>query len=778
MRKRPLAYVACVFLAGLACWRYEAEVLWLVLGLLIFWEIWLGAKTKKVLKTAGRSFILLSAFLLGILWMQREENFREVYMSKIEDGSEVTVWGELIKTETTEWGKRGILSDCYIRLEGDIIPCNDIMVYLSSNHFQMGQIHKVTGQLKTFIEARNQGNFNQKLYYHSQKIDFAIYEENCSVLSEGLGEWKKNLLLFRNEISTVYDNSMKEKAAGFYQGMVLGDKTNLDETIKDLFTLGGISHILAISGLHVSIIGRGIYQWLRRMGIGFLPSGIVGGCLLISYCIMVGNGMSTIRAVGMMLLYFWAQWIGKSYDMLNALGAMVLILLWENPFLIEYSGFWFSVMALIGVGFVGRELSTCTKRGSGIWMSIGITLSTLPVTACSYFEIPMYSPLVNFLALPLLTPVFCLAIIGGVLGIWFPTVAFVLLQPCEWLLIFYEWLCSTVAKLPGASIICGMPSVSLVMVYYVILFVGIFLLRRIERWQFAFALCLFCFFLIAFPKSKPFEITFLDVGQGDGIYISGGDGTTYFIDGGSSNVNEVGEYRILPFLKAKGVKDLDYWFVSHCDTDHISGLLEVLETGYEIEYLVLAKECPKDEMYESLLIMAQEAEVEVLHMDVGHRICSDNMEITCLAPGGKNGPNIGEDRNEISQDRNESSLVLELKWKQGKGEQSFKALFAGDISTATEDKLCRAGLLEDVDLFKAIHHGSNYSNGSLILEKLQPEYIVVSCGENNLYGHPGAQAVERMEGTGAELFYTMEGGQITIQIDKMGLVSVGEFLVQ
>lgn len=770
MRKRPVAYAACVFLTGLVYQRYQAKILVVVLLLLIGWEIWSGRKTKKILKIAGRSLILLSAFLLGIYHMQSEEVFRQAYMSKVEDGSRITVWGELIKTESTEYGIRGTLSDCYISLEEKKIPCNDIMVYFSSDCFKTGQFHKITGQVETFSEARNTGNFNQRVYYQSLKIDFSVQEEECLVLSKNENQWRNGLYSFRDSIGAIYGSSMEEKAAGFYQAMVLGNKSNLDESLKELFTLGGISHILAISGLHVSILGRGLYKLLRGSGAGFGIAGCCASVLLVNYCIMVGNSTSTVRAVGMMLLFFLAQWIGRSYDMLNALGFMVMFLLWENVFLIENTGFWFSVTALLGVGIVGKELSSCVKRGKGFWMSVGITLTTLPVTACSYYEIPVYSPVVNFIVLPLLTPVFCLALIGGVLGLWFPGLDRMILKPCEWLLFFYEWVCNMVEGLPGANVICGMPSLGQVILYYLLLLIGVGLLRYISRNKkkmseektkqeqkgglgIVFVLCFFCFCVISFPKEKPFEITFLDVGQGDGIYISSGDGSTFFIDGGSTNVNEVGEYRILPFLKAKGIRSIDYWFVSHCDTDHISGLLEVLESGYEIKHLVLAKYSPKDEVYKNLIDAAREVQTEVLYMDAGHQICSQNLKITCLAPSGEQ---------VVKDDRNESSLILELKWMDEARTQEFKALFAGDISIEAEDKLCQDGLLADVDLYKANHHGSNYSNGILLLETIKPEFIVVSCSENNLYGHPGVQAVERMENIGAEIFYTMERGQITL----------------
>lgn len=773
MRKRPLMLIACVFLAGLAYQRYSLKIMAAVVLLLILRELWFGRKTKKFIKTAGRSVLLLSAFLLGIFHMQREENFRQAYMSKIEDGSRITVWGELIKMETTEYGSRGILSDCYISFGEGAIPCNDIMMYTSKDHFQIGQIQKITGKVNMFSEARNEGNFDALVYYQSLKIDFAVDEEEGVLLVENADARKSFLVSLKERISTIYGNSMAEKAAGFYQAMVLGDKMNLDESLKDLFLLGGISHILAISGLHVSILGRGFYRLLRNRGIGFGIAGLCGGVLLVSYCVMVGNSTSTVRAVGMMLMFFLAQWMGRSYDMLNALGGMVLFLLWDNPFLLENSGFLFSVTALLGVGIVGKELSYGRKKGSGLFMSLGITLMTLPVTAYSYFEIPMYSPLVNFIVLPLLTPIFCLAVLGGLLGLWFPKVAAILLQPCQWLLTFYEWVCGTVAKFPGASVICGLPAWWQVLLYYGMLLGSVWLLRMLRKEHkeknnasqkkmilakrniVMLVMLFLCGGCIFFPKPQNFEITFLDVGQGDGIYISAGDGSAYFIDGGSTSVNGVGEYRILPFLKSKGIKSIDYWFVSHADTDHISGLLEVLQGGYKIKYLVVAKHCPKDEKYEALLSVAKEAEAEVVYMEVGHRICSKNMEITCLAPSNEQSTN---------EDKNESSLVLQVEWKDDMSPQGFKVLLAGDISTEVEELLCEEGVLEDVDLFKAIHHGSNYSNSSLLLETILPEYIVVSCGENNLYGHPGEHAVERMEETGAEIFYTMENGQVTFPL--------------
>ena len=769
MRKRPLAYAACVFLAGLAYQRYQTKAVVLMVIGVILWEIYLGWKSKKVRKSAGRSILLLSAFLLGVFHMQSEERFRDAYMSKVIDGSQVTVWGELIKIEPTEFGVRGILTDCYISYIGENIPCNDIMVYFTTEEHQIGQIHKISGQINYFSHARNQGNFDAAIYYQSLKVDFSIKEESCECYQSSSYGIRQSLLVVREAVAEVYRSCMKESPAGFYQAMVLGDKTNLDEVLKQLFTLGGISHILAISGLHVSIIGRGLYRILRKGGIGFWIAGIVAGVLLLLYGAMVGNSTSTVRAVGMLLAFFLSQGMGRSYDMLNALGMMVLLLLGENPFLIENTGFWFSVTALLGVGIVGKALtfgrkkSKMSKLTNGLWMSIGITLATLPVTALSYYEIPLYAPIVNFVVLPLLTPIFVLALLGGMIGSLLPVsgVLVYLLKPCEWLLYFYEWVCEVISRLPGANLLCGKPEWWQVMLYYLTLFIGMHCFMRMKlnsgkgRWilipiLFVCALCVF------FPKSHDFEITFLDVGQGDGIYISAGDGNHFFIDGGSSNVNKVGENRILPFLKSKQVSSIDYWFVSHCDTDHISGVLEMLEKGYKVEHIVLYERRSQEENHLLLLEMAYKVGTDVIFMKAGDSVNSKNIMFSCIAPDAKK-----DEKGEA--DINESSLVLLMEGKEKYG-GDFRALFAGDISTETEEMLCEKELLYDVDLFKANHHGSNYSNGESLLEIIRPECIVVSCSKKNLYGHPGERAIARMESCGARIFYTMDNGQVTFPL--------------
>lgn len=801
--------MACVFLTGLAFARYQEVMLLMIPAGLLLQEWTAGVRFRNWKLCAGRSIFLLSACCLGMLHMSQEQTFRNAYLSKLEEGDKVTIWGEIKSFETAEYGNRCILTDCYIRIYEDDgttsdMPCNEVMVYTSSDHFQVGEIHEITGQFQRFSTARNQGNFDSERFYQSRKIDFIVEEESSHLLGNNLNGLERMILSFKENVKQVYETCMKEQTAGFYVAMILGDQSQLEESTRELFAMGGISHVLAISGLHMSIIGRRLYQMLRKLRVSFLTAGFLAGNVLLIYCWMVGSGMSAIRAVGMMLLFFLAQYMGRSYDMLNALGGMCIVLLWENAFLLEYSGFWFSVLALLGVGFVGNVFSEQVKIGKSFWMSVGITLATLPLTAYCYYEIPLYSPLVNMAALPILAPVFLLAVAGGLTGLWLPGVAEVLLIPCGWLFGFYEWICRFTGSLPGAVLITGKPQKVTVVVYYLVLCVGILLIKhynkdkicerhdadtdrhhvftyilqrdRYKRYRIVadnqsmgsriqqmfmdkagmLILSAISLVLILYPKEKSAEVTFLDVGQGDGIYISAGDGTTYFIDGGSSSVSQVGKYRILPFLKSKGVSSIDYWFVSHTDTDHMSGLLEVLVSGYSVNYLVFADAAPLDENMQILLNAATHNQTEILYMKSGDSIYSSCMDIHCLYPG----------NDEIS-DKNDASLVLEFEFKEETlRRKDFRAIFSGDISSEVEDFLLEQELLRDVDLYKAAHHGSKYSSCEAFLQTIQPEISVVSCSQNNLYGHPHADTIERLEKVGSEVYYTMRSGQVSILLDE------------
>lgn len=362
-----------------------------------------------------------------------------------------------------------------------------------------------------------------------------------------------------------------------------------------------------------------------------------------------------------------------------------------------------------------------------------------------------------------------LGILGGLLGLLHPVLGFLPLQGAKGMLLLYQSLCKFFLKLPGAVWVTGQPKLQRLVFYYVVL-AGILAWlwyekkpqrkseaesnNRVRNLRFnRIALTLFYLGLLICSmqkEEKRFQIQVLDVGQGDGIYIESDAGTEIFVDGGSVDVSEVGKYRIRPFLKSHGVREVDYWFVSHCDADHCNGLMELLETDYPIKHLVFSKYVLKDEAQEELAALAKQKGCQVLYMEEGKCFRDTSIRIQAIYPSEKS----------VEGERNADSLVLLLE------HGNFHGLLSGDIGSEQEKKLIETyGEVCDsrnIDWYKAAHHGSKTSNSKELLDALQPKIATISCGQDNSYGHPGKEAVEHMQDAGAEIFQTTECGQIGI----------------
>jgi len=248
------------------------------------------------------------------------------------------------------------------------------------------------------------------------------------------------------------------------------------------------------------------------------------------------------------------------------------------------------------------------------------------------------------------------------------------------------------------------------------------------------------------------QITMLDVGQGDSFVIRTTTGSTYLIDGGSTTENQIGEYRILPFLKQGGVRVVDGIFLSHEDADHINGVVELLEMIKQSRADLVVRKIilpgwDNIEDFEELVKLAQELKIELCEFNVGDKMLDGEMRITCLHPNGEN-----------YQDRsNEGSMVLRLDYK------DFSMLFTGDLEGRAEETLL--GTYGEVDILKVGHHGSKTGCSKALLLECRPKAAMISCGEDNLYGHPHEEVLKRLEEENIEVYRTDQYGAVTIRTD-------------
>ncbi|MCR5195685.1 MAG: DNA internalization-related competence protein ComEC/Rec2 [Pseudobutyrivibrio sp.] len=745
---------------------------------------------RKLFKISLMCVILIALSAYGPWDFLGVYNKAEAAQSFLETGQKVTAFGTVIQKEIKSDYYLYSVDDATVYTNTGKLHKTSFIFKTDSNSIPINSKLNISGLVKHFSKARNDGAFDMEKYYFSKGLFFELENAEikaCKKSDIGVCEF---LQAVRTEIIAIYEQYLTGEEAGFLSSVVMGERGGLENELKELFQRVGVAHVLAVSGLHVSVICMFVYRFFRRRRLGYVTSGILSGALAIIYGIITGGSVSSIRAIGMFILFLVAQMLGECYDMLTAMAIMALALLVPNPLYITNSSFIFSFGAVLVIWFIalpmadrykriyGNENKFLEKAISGLVFSAGIFVGMVPVTTMFFNQIPIYSILLNMIILPLMPLLLGLGLIAGIVGLIFPVLAEYLLLACHYIIYFYEWLSSLVSKLPGDATIVGHRSVFAIVVYYLVLLVVLYFLKNLSS-AFEGKECggksirrkgillgisvILCVAIFIMPRKGEFEIDFLDVGQGDGIYINSGDGVRFFIDGGSSSNQDVGVYTILPFLKYKGANAIDYWFISHTDNDHISGMVELLEDGYNIKNIVFTKYIPEDDNLAKIKELAKEQGTNILYMNLNDRIGSKHLRFRCVYPMKGAG-----DSQDCEVDVNDYCLALVMEYDSNLDKKvDYKAFFGGDLSMEQEAAIVESKLVGKVDLLKVNHHGSRFSSDSGFLAALSPENAVISCAKKNMYGHPSPEAVTRIEDANIKIFYTMDCGRIQVTPDHI-----------
>lgn len=707
----------------------------------------------------------------------------ETVQKWIEKHPKGTVCGTVYWCETTEYSKIIYLKKTYLIYKSEKIPIGNLKVYIDANlKVPSGAVIVVSGNMRKTECARNPGGFDEQEYYACQHIFYIMKYGKIKRVSSKYSVNSEFLSYAREYLSDVFIKNAGDDAA-IFQAMLLGVKKNLEQEKKTLYQMGGIIHILAISGLHINMIGVSTYELLKKIGMGMKTAGFLSLCVMIEYGMMTGNGVSTIRAVSMFVLNIGAQLLGRSYDMPTALAMAAILILMESPAYLYSSSFLLSFGAVIAIGLIVPMMEEYFEIKNGgvkaLISSAMVQLITLPIVLYTYGETSIAGIFLNLLVLPTVHIVMvsgaigCLVSIGNI-GI---SAARWILIPGRLLLRLYESFCSYVGRFSFFTWIAGEPEWWQILLYYVILSVA-FLLMDIMRNKRIFPkifrsfrmkqkhniklisgiillIAIVCgIFCIKYEKKTDIEIVCLDVGQGDCIYIRTEENKNFLIDCGSTDKSKVGQYNLLPFLKNKGVSYIDGIFISHTDQDHVNGIIELLSiiadhmTAIRVGKVILPNWRIKDDNFYEIEELAIDAGVEIIYADAGDEISTENMIIKVLHP----------EKGSTGINTNENGLVLEVEYK------GFRGLFMGDAGSEVEKKLLKE--FENVDFLKIGHHGSKYSTCNEFLEQISPEIAVISCGQDNSYGHPAKETIDRLKKSGCQVEYTMKNGAIKIYMEK------------
>ena len=649
------------------------------------------------------------------------------------------------------------------------------------NSLREGMHVRLEGMLVLPELPRNPGQFNRRIYESGKKIDF--YLENPTVLEvkEQRSGVREVVEIWKTEMMNRCEKIYPDEEAGILEAMLFGEKRELSGDIKELYQAAGISHVLVISGLHISLLALAVAGILRRLGFPMPVWVILSVGVLAGYGILIGQPTTAVRALLMFFVLQGARLLGRSYDLLSALAFAGILMLLDNPDLILDGGCRLSFCAVIGVGWyvseknkifrsIGEKEKRKNRGKGGKGSSAGAILEniragwylwlfTLPVMLDTFYQVSVVGILWNLVAIPLLPVIIASGELGVVLAGWNIFLGSLAGSPAYGMLQIYQEIGNISEKLPVGMWTPGQPTKPVIAGYYLVIFLLVLvekqLIKREKRWKIrkifpGMELCsmLLLLLLMAHPWQQREKITFLDVGQGDASLLQSG-GQTLLLDGGSSSQKNVGTYVILPYIKQQGISCLEAVVLTHTDQDHINGVTEVLEEGKKgwltVKNLMYPYWMEGTEQGKQLKKLAEEAGASCRKIRAGDRLTIGKAEAVVLYP---------KEQEKIAEP-NAGSLVLFWKW------EGVRAMFTGDLPEEKERELLQN--LPACEILQVGHHGSATSTCREFLEQVQPSLAVISCAMKNRYGHPSPDTVERLKKTGCEIRYTMRSGAITIR---------------
>lgn len=586
--------------------------------------------------------------------------------------------------------------------------------------------------------------------------EIAVVPENGGFM-EKMSQWRDSL---RRRTDALFPEN-----AAILKGLMLGDRTDIADEDETAFAQSGILHLLAVSGLHVSILASAI----TAVGVALcIPKAVMLVCvtaLLVLYALLCGGSPSIVRAVLMYLVLQGGGLAKRSGDSLTRLGTACAAMVLYDPKMLWQTGFQLSFAAVAGLTLLLPTMTQLRDRGpaliksgagryltDALLVSIAVQLSALPVMIGAFGEVSWVSLLLNLPCIPLAQAALMLGLASLLGSCLFPVgllaaaadgLTGILLKIAQW----------------GASLPCAVVQIPkmllpFVIAYVICMAVGAAQIKTKLRTRVIAMLMLPVLVLGSgavsryLVASEDFQVTFLDVGQGDSSLINA-DGKLYLVDVGPDS--SAAEYLSAHQLDVEGI------FLSHAHDDHAGGLSEVLAVT-QPEWICLPKGHYGGEAEIASLIeiaQAEESGIKVRILSAGDEIpLSDEITARVLYP---------EEGMELSGG-NESSMVLRVEYGEG------SVLFTGDLPAESE-----VFSVEPCSVLKVAHHGSAHSTSSRFLALAKPALAVISVGEMNSYGHPAPELLERLENLGCRVLRTDENGAIAVEIDRNGDVRVKSY---
>lgn len=620
-----------------------------------------------------------------------------------------------------------------------------ILVY---EKLQRGASYKIKGKFNSPLPAMNEGNFDYNKNNKAQDIYAIGKVESFKKLSEPNNFYKLSNF-FLDRAKKIYFENLEDRKGNLMSSIVLADRGFIDQVEKDRFNTLGMSHILAVSGLHIGVLVVFLEFIFKRMRLSKRLSDIFVTSIILFYIVTIGIPISALRAFLFFILYKGNIYLKKDLDVKKIYFLSLSIILFINPMAIYSISLILSYGAIFGLVFVYPDLNS-RLAGSGLLKKslVGTTAVIISLFPIINYYFDGFSTLVylsNLIIVPIYSVIITLAFVMG-LGI-FPGIIGKILNV---LMNATYGLESIFASKGSFFLTLKAFKFEYIFIYYILLFLILYRhklkeiiepnIKIIEIYMAVF----FIFTSLGILRDyNTYKECHIYIDQGDCTLISF-RGKNYLIDtGGARYENKIAEKFLFPTLKVRGISKIDGIFLSHFDEDHAGNLNKILKK-YKVENIFI-NHLPENP--EILANAKKFSNIVMLKKTDKLKICDDTkVEVISDA--------------ENRQNENDNSMVLLVNHK------GFKTLFTGDISADVEKKI-----KNKIDILKVPHHGSETSTSYELLKNTEPKFAVISAGVNNSYGHPHKVTLQNLERHGIIYYVTSIDGEIDFKIydDKLSV---------
>jgi len=616
------------------------------------------------------------------------------------------------------------------------------MILHTKSKLNYGDLIEFNGTFELPSTQKNYGGFDYRNYLKTKKIYGIISSNKIKIKANNQ---LSKIEMFSNSVKNRIEENIqsidKQDTGGLLIGVLLGDKDNISEDIQTDFKNSGLAHLLAISGLHVNYIVLILAFMLNKVGINKRIAGVVIIFFLVFYMYLTDFTESVVRAGMMGGIALIAQFLYRKNDTINSIVLTLLIILAENPYKLFSIGLQLSYMGTIGIIYFYPKIKG--KVNDIIAVCISAQLFVTPIIFLHYNMFSTHFLLANILASPLVGIIIILGLIFVFVSLIFFKLSIIVYIPLKALLQILIFINNFISNLPFSTILIKTPYFFNFIFFYILIFSKDFLkmLDYELKLHISYKKLLIIIIIILLITTlfldnfHNFTIYFVDVGQGDCTLIRTNTNKTILIDGGGSENYDVGENVLIPYLLDRRITKIDLIIISHFDTDHVGGILTVMEK-LKVNTVVISKQGEYSDNYQKFKKIVKEKNIKVLVAEKGDTIkIEKDLFFDILWP----------DNTKIISENvlNNNSIVCKLHYK------NLSILFTGDIEEIAEEQILQE-YKDNLDILKSTvlkvaHHGSKTSSIQRFIEAVKPNIALIGVGAKNTFGHPNDEVIERLE---------------------------------